>query len=120
MQHIRPGMLQSQNPLSGLQHTLTSEPSLYVCAGLAVCPRTAYEAVEEEDEEGWMSWDGGRDTESGGRWALRCDVISWKLLCVVILHPTEALNSTAYWLRKRPLGAHCLTAKFLTVKIYMI
>lgn len=48
---------------------------------------------------------GRRDKErdGGGRWALRCDVISWKWLCVVMLHPTEALDSTAsYWPRKRP------------------
>lgn len=44
-----------------------------------------------------------KDRDGGGRWALRCDVISWKLLCVVMLHPAEALKCTAsYWLRKTP------------------
>lgn len=34
---------------------------------------------------------GHRDKEGdgSGRWALCCDVTSWKLLCVVMLHPTE-------------------------------
>ena len=48
---------------------------------------------------------GHRDKEGdgSGRWALCCDVTSWKLLCVVMLHPTEEPSSTAsYRPRKRP------------------
>ena len=51
-----------------------------------------------------MRWDtGDKEGDGSGRWALRCDVTSWKLLCAVMLHPTEESSSTAsYRPRERP------------------
>ncbi|KAK5885141.1 hypothetical protein CesoFtcFv8_018880 [Champsocephalus esox] len=58
MQHM-PGMSESQeSPIWTATHSVTSESSLYVCAGLTASPRMA---EEEEEEEEWVRWDGGTE-----------------------------------------------------------
>lgn len=70
MQHKR-GVIPSEECLRATAHCDVT--TLYVCE-----PPHAWDEVGR--------WDKARG--GGGRWALRCDVISWKLLCAVALHPT--------------------------------
>lgn len=91
----------SESPVWATTHSMTSERALCMCvqASLSAPARLKRRREKGVGDVGWRE----RETHGGGRWALCCDVISWKLLCVVMLHPTEALNSEAsYWLRERP------------------
>lgn len=89
----------SESPVWSTTHSVTSETSV----SMRVCVQAflTTPAWLKRRRGGWGGMEGWRKRDEGGRWALRCDVISWKLFCVMMLHPTEALDPTApYWPRK--------------------